>query len=568
MTLHLRAVELDQVDDVTRAGDGRTVTVRVVTWNTDYRVSDDGRRFYRERFVPGGLNMRPGRELVATFEHDPRLLRPGVVSAAGGSISSAGRPVGRIAATYVRSDGLYADVRVFDSIDGDTFLHDLHTRSRTLYVSSEFDDDPVDDAELVERVDAELTGLAFTYTPQHADARVIAVRSQITNPTPTDPEAPAMDHDETVDTPAPDTGDTAGDDTTPQPAAAHQRSQPAPAPRQAPRPGTAGTPTAGAGRRGHFRSFGDFAQRVARGELGPMGDEQRERFYRALATATTADASGLLPEQWMTEVIDLYRTLTPTVQAFAQRTLPETGLVINQPIVTQRPIVNAQASQLTEAEVASQKAVIGTATWNVATYGGGNNVSLQTIQRTDPDYLDQLYRLWVREMALDVNTDVATALYAAANDTNTTALEYTTAAAFDELIIDASAVFLDTLHRPAEVVGLSVDLWKALAKAKGSDGHPIYPTINPQNRQGSMNARDTSGNIVAVSWFVDPALGGVGAGISGVVGVRDAWMTATSPMGTLAADVPSNLSQDHAVYQFAAFGATDTAGLMQIADAA
>lgn len=555
---HLRAVELVQGAADPGADDGRTVTVRVVSWNTDYRVSDDGRRFYRERFVPGGLNMRPGAELVATLEHDPRLLQPGTQTAGSGS----GRPVGRIAQTYVRSDGLYADVRVFDSLDGDAFLDELNRAGRRLYVSSEFDDTPVPaDAELVERIDAQLTGLAFTRTPQHADAQVVAVRSEITN-TNTDPapEDPDMDNDTPVDdTPVDDTPDTPD---TPAPAAAHARS--APAPRQTPRPGVAaGTPVADR----HFRSFGDFAQRVARGELGELGSELRERYTRALATATTADAAGLLPPQWMTDVIDIYRTMTPTVQAFAQRSLPDTGLVVNQPVVTQRPIVNKQASQLDE--VASQKATIGTATWNVATYGGGNNVSLQTILRTEPSYLDELYRLWVREMALDINLDVATALYAAANDTNTTALEYVDAAGFDELIVDASAVFMDTLHRPAEVVLISVDLWKALAKAKDSAGEiPLYPSLNPMNRSGSINAVDRSGNIIGVTWYVEPALGGVGDGISGVIGVRDAWMTATSPMGTLAADVPSNLSQDHAVYQFAAYGATDTAGLYQIADAA
>jgi hypothetical protein len=254
------------------------------------------------------------------------------------------------------------------------------------------------------------------------------------------------------------------------------------------------------------------------------------------------------------------------VQAFDQRTLPANGLTVAQPTVTTRPTVDLQASQNTEVE--STAAVIGSTSWNVVTFAGGQNTSLQTILRSDPSYLDELMRLYMRELALDVNLKVATALLAAADDVNTTALEYTTAKAFDTLIVDASAVFMDTLHRPAEVVGMSVDLWKALAKAKDTAGDiPLYPSLNPMNRSGTLNAVSTSGQIIGVDWYVDPALGGVGAGITGVVGVRDAFRTLLGPIGTLTADTPATLGRDTAIYQFGAYGKVDAAGLYLIDDA-
>lgn len=347
------------------------------------------------------------------------------------------------------------------------------------------------------------------------------------------------------------------DDTSAQPAAT-----PTPAAavshRSAPIPGA---PQAAQPRGSHFRSFGEFAQAVAKGQLG---DEQRDRYFRALAAGDLADAPGLLQVQWVGDVIDIYRTMTPTVQAFEQGTLPDNGMTVAQPIVGTRPTVDLQTEG---AQVSSTVATITSASWSVVTFAGGQNTSLQTILRTEPSYLDALMRLYVRELAIDVNTKVAAALVAAADDVNVTALEYTTAAAFDDLIIDASAVFMDTLHRPAEVVGLSVDLWKALAKADGSDGHPLYPAINPQNRSGSMSAVDTNGQIRKVDWYVDPALGGVGDGVSAVIGVRDAFRTLLGPVGTLSADVPTNLSRDVAVYQFGAYGKVNAAGLYLVADA-
>jgi hypothetical protein len=52
-----------------------------------------------------------------------------------------------------------------------------------------------------------------------------------------------------------------------------------------------------------------------------------------------------------------------------------------------------------------------------------------------------------------------------------------------------------------------------------------------------------------------------------VIGVREAFVTALGPVGTMTADVPSKLGRDVAMYQEAAFGAADASGLIQIGNA-
>ena len=171
-------------------------------------------------------------------------------------------------------------------------------------------------------------------------------------------------------------------------------------------------------------------------------------------------------------------------------------------------------------------------------------------------------------MAKTINLAAATQLLADADDVNTTGLEYTTANALPDLIVDASAVYLDTLGRPAEVCAVSVDLWKALAKAKDTNGDfPLFPTLNPMGTSATLGARTTSGQIIEVDFYVEPDLGGVGDGVKGVIGVRDAFKISTGPMGTLESDVPSTLGRDTAVYQMAAFGKFDATGLHLIVDA-
>ena len=63
MTTHSRTLPVVDVELAAGVdGDGRTVTVRVVSWNTPYRVTDDGRLFYREQFDVDGLT--PARAIT------------------------------------------------------------------------------------------------------------------------------------------------------------------------------------------------------------------------------------------------------------------------------------------------------------------------------------------------------------------------------------------------------------------------------------------------------------------------------------------------------------------------
>ncbi len=551
MTSHIRSTLLQVADPVDVLGDGRTVTVRVVSWETPYRVTDDGRLFYREQWVPGGLIPVVGG--VARLQHDPKSVRPGARYKQGVPLTDRpGAVVGRFSSWRSEVDGLYLDLRIDAGEEGDFALEQLRAHP-DMAISGEFEDDEVhpQPGELITRTRSVLTGVAFTLTPQHSDARVLAVRS-ITeqeppemSDTPTPPQPPD-------DPPAPAVPPAANDDTSgrisPVAAALLTRSVPQPVAATAPQ--------------SFYRSFGEFVHAAAAGEIS---EEARDMYYRAIDVAGTADMAGLIQVQWTNEIINLYKAMTPTVQAFSRGTLPDKGLTVSQPIVTARPTI---AVQTPGAEVESTKATIGTASWTVQTAAGGQGTTIQAILRSDPSYLDALMRLYVEEMAKFVNLTVATGLYAAADDVNATDLEYTTADVFDELIIDGSAIFLDTIGRPAEVVGMSVDLWKAVAKAKDDAGAPLYPSINPMNRHGSMSARSTSGQVVAVDWYVDPSFGGVGDGITGVVGVRDAYKTLLGEVGTMTADVPSTLVRDTAVFQFFAHGKVDATGLIQIANAA
>lgn len=526
-----RAVTTPLVADP--ADDGRNITVRLVPWDRPSRVADRATRStYTETFARGGLRS-PADDVpvLVEREHDGPL-------------------VGTLTGTEDRDDGLYGTIRMSRSSIGTDTLADVEARILRS-VSVDFLDQPVPaGTESVTRTNAVLRRVAFVLEPA-LDAPIVSVRSQ--EPNPTQEEAPMPE--ETV-TPEVD----------PEPVVEH-RPEPAPDPtpplinsqRSAPTVPTRHAPVP------RFESFGHFTRAAA---LGEIRGEELETYQRAFADVVTTDTTGLIREQWVTEVIDLMRTYTPTLNAWRTRTLPNKGMSISQPVVTTSPTVGVQSAQ--KDDITSTDIVIGTEQWAISTYAGGNDVSIQLIQRSEPDFLNEMLRLYVRELAQAINLAAATALTAAAavGVSGNTALEYVDAAGFDTLVVSASGTFLDAFRRPADIMGISVDLWIALANAKDDNGRPLYPDINPVNSSGTMSAAATSGNIRRIGWYVDPDLGGVGDGVAGVIGVSEAFVTARGPIGTLTADVPLKLGRDVAVYQEMAVGSADASGLVQIVDAA
>lgn len=575
-------------------GDGRTVEVQIVRWETPERVTDDGRTFYTESFARGGLIVAPGARVIVRNEHDLTPF-PGVQRVAPGSApGNEGVVVGTVTSTHIRSDGLYGTIRIVDNDDGRRLLGLIDPTAPVIdRLSVDFEDRyrPIRAGQHVVRTEARLLGLDFTLSPQRGDARVLAVRSLIQ-------ENNDMDTETTPGTQVPET---ASDDTTTQQSV---RSVTAPAPqgaappaattqhvRSAPQPGPAAGVAIGDGLTDgiadlqflrQFRSLGHFVQSAARarddgadengeyarhGRALLAGVEQVagiRRHRRAFEDATTADIAGLLPPTWINELIDLYQVLAPTVSNWSTTPMTETGLVISQPAVTARPTMAVQAAQYDQPS--SNKVEIGTVSWTIGTYSGGQGMSLQTALRSTPDYLSIVMRLYSGEAMRAWNAVVAAGLFTASDDVNATALEYTTAETFPDLVIDASATFLGALGRPAEVVALSIPLWAALGKAKDGDDRYMFPDIAGMNVVGSFDATSPQGQIRKVSYYVEPSWGTVT--IKGVVGVREAYRTATGAMQFLSADVPSELSRDVAAFLFGAHGKADATGLMQIANAA
>jgi HK97 family phage major capsid protein len=384
----------------------------------------------------------------------------------------------------------------------------------------------------------ELLELSSVVIPRFSKARVTKIAASAASAD--DPEDP--DDDPDPDDPEEDMPTTTDDDTDVE---ADRRDRHNAA--RSARPG----PATRAGRAGRYPTFGAYARACATGLLA-ADDPYRMLVAAALADQTTADISGIVPEQWMRDLIDLMSAVTPVVQAFSQRPLPDAGMVVTEPRVDQGPDVGVQAVEKTD--IASRKVLISPVPFPVLTYAGGQDISIQALLRSDPSYLDELMRLYAREMAIQIDIAAGAALIADTPPANTTPV---TAATLNDAFVDAAAAVLGRIWALPTVTILGVNLWKVMGKAVGTDGRPLFPGLSPANPVGSFSLTDTSGNVRGLGYYVDPWIDAD----TGVVGVPDAFRTRLGTIGTLTSDVPQKLGRDVAVYRFATMGVTDGRGL-------
>ena len=306
------------------------------------------------------------------------------------------------------------------------------------------------------------------------------------------------------------------------------------------------------------RSFGEFASLAAKGDLPseeiesifdatqPIPGDDRSR---ALADQTTANLSGILPPAWLRDIMEFIGTAMPFVTAMSQAPLPDSGLTITYPQVTTKPSVAVQATQKTD--VSSTATVIGSQTANVSTYGGGEDIAVQVLERTDPAYLGIMLELYAEQMATVVDTAAITAATTAITGAGEITLSKAAPENINALLAQGAKHILAARLGLPNVLVLGLDAYEFFAGAADSDGRPLFPDMAPQNALGQSSIAATSGQARGLSWVVDmnmPPTKAIMANSRGFTSFLGA-------VRTLTADIPAKLGRDYAVYRYAAFAA-------------
>jgi HK97 family phage prohead protease/HK97 family phage major capsid protein len=448
-----------------------------VTFSADITAADEGRRTITGQIVPfgawGETSMGPVQFAKGAFsdvpkvklllEHDPK------------------RPIGRLQQSMPTPEGINATFKVSRTGAGTDALVEAADGLRDgLSVGARIIDFEQTDEGMVVTA-AELSEVSLVHTPAFSEAVVSQVAASASAaPEPDSPEEPNMENE----TPEVETAEVVEASEPVVEAAAPTRQY----------------VTVGAPRALDNMTPGRFAKTQLE---AAAGDRDAQMIVEAaLADNTTTTGAGVVPTRFLTEVISVLDNSRPFVDAISRDNLPDAGMDFKIPRVTQKPSVAEQAAE--GDEVSSTAFTLDYLTVDVKTFGGGQRISRQLIERSDPAFLDRL----IIEM---------TAQYAQATDLYAFGVATAGAGTSDGAdiyqsivkgIADSSSVMRFTpshLVVPASGSG-SITLEKLLQQVDGSD-RPLFAAAQPQNAAGNITQGSTNGTVAGLQLVVDHNLG-------------------------------------------------------------
>lgn len=461
---------------LTAAPGGRRISGTAVPWGEIGTVSD-GRRV---RFLPGSIDAtaRP----IVLRDHDPS------------------RPVGRVVDARETATGIDVDTSISATVSGDEALilaGDGILAAWSVGVDPT-DTRPGDDGvlEVVAGTWRELSLLTFG---AFQSARVVDVAAEQGPDEPPDPDYPPDDPPDEDDEPEdPDPEEEPVSTTQLEPVHAGP-------PATIPAVPIVGTPA---------RPSPDLTS-VAR-LVASMPNAGAAAINAALADITTAVGSGgtAVRPAFATQISNLIEYGRPTINAISRAPLPPGGMRIEWPQWGTLPDVGLQTAEKTE--ITSAAATLVPAGADVLTWAGGNDVSLQLVQRSSPSFLEAWFQAASEAYARETNGYVVTQLLAAAEvvppPTTPTFLNSIAAllAAFDPVTVPAGRLF----------IGMSWDVGMVMVGVSANngpafwDGSINFGSVTPEATAGGLSIYidrqlPTKTMLMGISsgatWYEDPS---------------------------------------------------------------
>jgi hypothetical protein len=250
------------------------------------------------------------------------------------------------------------------------------------------------------------------------------------------------------------------------------------------------------------------AGQVAKAQLAASrGDSDARDLIAALQVATVAENTGMVPPNYLRDVIGIIDNSRPFISSIETAPLPASGMKIFT------PKLGAQATVALTAEGAEFSSTDTAVTFQedtVVKFAGAGRLDVELVDRSDPSFLD----LYIRELAASyaMKTDAYAANIAAQNAAASTGA--TIYKSIADGIADSFGVMRMTPNRLLVATGGGVnDIdFSGLLGAVDSTGRPIFAAAAPQNANGLISQGSTAGTVAGLSLIVDPNYTGNDAG--------------------------------------------------------
>lgn len=288
-----------------------------------------------------------------------------------------------------------------------------------------------------------------------------------------------------------------------------------------------------------FVSAGDFVHTLIQAERGDKA--AMARVEAAITPAATGDEPGLVPPQYVRQIVDHVGTVRPLASNVRNTAMTASGMTITKPNWGTKPVGGWVADQ--NDDVATNKPTVTNYDVDVEQWAYAFGASIALIQRSDPSYVDEVYRKAVDAYYGDVEARIASDLEAITNTVIAGATHY------KSLGIAAAQVYSDTKKVP-NVAFVAPDIW----------GDMVPDTGQFLLGSGSGSLADTAIPVLGLRVIASPDLS---AG-SIIVGLSSAYELRESAQLRMSANVVGTMTVEFGVTSFASFDLEDDNAFVKV----
>ena len=284
-----------------------------------------------------------------------------------------------------------------------------------------------------------------------------------------------------------------------------------------------------------------------------LGDENSKLYVTAADDSFTTNPA-FNPTQYLSEFVSNTNFDTPMINALSQGALPQSGMTISVPsLVTSAggksgvaPVVTVEAEA---GAVQNTGMVTEYLTGTVKKYSGMNTLSVELLERSDPNFYAELTNQLQR--AYSLATDAAVIADVVAGGVQGTAVAATSAGIISYVSTESANVYKNTSYFARNYVA-GPSQWSLLMGATDSTGRPIYNAAAPMNSGGLSTPTSIRGNVLGLDLYVDHQMVATTIDDSAFIVAPEAMTVYRSPQAYMSVNVVSNLQVQVAIYGFMA----------------
>jgi HK97 family phage prohead protease len=298
-------------------------------------------------------------------------------------------------------------------------------------------------------------------------------------------------------------------------------------------------------------SMGAYTEHKIKAALG----NEDSKLYVTAADDSFSTNPAFNPTQYLSEFPTNTRFGTPAIDACSRGTLPTSGMTINVPsLVTSAgggtgvaPVVTVELEAGAVQNTGMETAYL---TGTVSKYAGMNTISVELLERSDPNFYAELTNQLQNAYLKTLDTTVLNALIAAG--------QYSSGCDADsggiiEFASDAARKVYEATGYFANNYIANGSQWQLLMGATDTTGRPIYSASQPMNAGGLTQPGSIRGNVLGLDLYVDKNFTATTTiDDSAVILAPEAFTVYQSPTAYMSVNVVSNLQVQVAIYGYMA----------------